>query len=204
MLVSTLAGIPPGRPTLLPPPNPTSAPVQYAIDYVKLLREQLLPGVKSETTGCAAGAETSGWPEGSALDLGKSDRLSCKCVKLEDASVPSQSQMKSAESLYLILWDTVFLLTAPERTCPGYGIVRYVGSMAVTEVSCVRDQPCQLRVKMSPTSTLLVIFDDESRCSIAYKHLERTRETSLRKEYEKLVDSFLLQDRYDDDRLRGV
>lgn len=35
------------------------------------------------------------------------------------------------------------MLAAPERTCPGYGIVRLAAPMATTEASIDREKPCR-------------------------------------------------------------
>ncbi|KAF4746141.1 Protein CL16A [Perkinsus olseni] len=205
-IVSAIASTPPGRPGLLPPPSPVKSPGKYTIDFILLLRRELLPGI-STPPGEDPERALANLKEGSTSDLGQSDRLSCSCIALGSAEVNaiSQAQMaKSAEALYLILWNATFLLAAPERTRPGYGIVRHVAPMATTEVSLDREKPCQLKVKLGPSSNLLLVFPDESRCRIAYQHLESSREECLKTQYRALVDRFLLSDDYDDDKLRGV
>ncbi|KAF4699544.1 Protein CL16A, partial [Perkinsus olseni] len=205
-IVSTIASTPPGRPGLLPPPSPVKSPGKYTIDFISLLRRELLPGISKPPCEDPERALASS-KEGSTFDLGQSDRLSCSCIALGSSEVNaiSQAQMtKSAEALYVILWNAAFLLAAPERTRPGYGIVRHVAPMATTEVSLDREKPCQLKVKLRSSSNLVLVFPDESRCRIAYQHLESSREESLKKQYRALVDRFLLSDEYGDDKLRGV
>lgn len=60
-------------------------------------------------------------------------------------------------------------------------------------------------MKLDRSFNLVLVFSDESRCSVAYKHLESRREECLEKEYRQLVDRLLLTDHCDDDdRIRGV
>lgn len=69
-LVSTIASTPPGRPALLPGPCPVQSPGKYTVDYISLLRRELLPRVRAPPQEDAS-RELAGLTEGNTIDLGK-------------------------------------------------------------------------------------------------------------------------------------